>query len=643
MRNRAGALAALLILFCILRSSTLVDSKTHFHTPEEIQFYQNHLQRTPLDSGEYFALPQNCKGCHGYDSLGLANVDLNGVDVNLFDDWETSMMALSAKDPLWKAKVSHEILVNPSHANELQTLCTKCHAPLGNYHAMYKGATHYTLADLANDSLGQSGVSCHSCHGIKDSSSLGILFTGQIPYDTNRFIYGPFPGPMLGPMQLYEALTPTYGPHMSESKACSPCHTLISSSADLSGQPTGTSFVEQATYHEYVNSAFYNQRTCQSCHMPQIEDPVKIANGYTALQGRSPFNTHTFQGGNSFMVQLMKNNKTTLDISASDANFDSTINANLRMLRDSTLKVTARFDTSMNDTAYLSLEILNKAGHKFPSGYPSRRAVVQFVILKSNGDTLFASGLFDSNYEILNPVQPFTPHYEIINDPSQTQIYEMVMGDVNGNKTTVLERGYSHLKDNRIPPLGFTTSHTVYDTCEIAGNALTDTDFNKIAGVEGSGADIIRYHIPLSGYSGMMSVKAKVYFQSVPPGWLNEMQQFSSAEIDTFLQMFANADHTPVLAGSDSILNINVSTGIKSVAFNQITISPNPTYDGLISIKGIASETKLAVYDSQGRLLDIESVSTSSSTLIQLPVTKGVYYLILKTKGNKQLKKIIRL
>ena len=55
------------------------------------------------------------------------------MDVNLYDDWETSMMALSAVDPFWKAKVSHEILVNPANSLELQTLCTKCHAPLGHY------------------------------------------------------------------------------------------------------------------------------------------------------------------------------------------------------------------------------------------------------------------------------------------------------------------------------------------------------------------------------------------------------------------------------------------------------------------------------------------------------------------------------
>ncbi|MBK7889239.1 MAG: hypothetical protein IPJ86_18660 [Bacteroidetes bacterium] len=211
MKKKIPYLTALLVVVILLRFSFPGKTSNPFHSPEEISFFKSYMQ-TPLDSGEYFSLPQNCKGCHGFDSLGAANVDLNGMDVNLYDDWETSMMGLAAVDPFWRAKVSHEVLVNPSHANELQNLCTKCHAPLGHYTAFYKGQPHYTLADLAIDSLGQSGVSCHSCHGIKDSSSLGVLFTGQIPYDTNRVVYGPFPGPFIGPMQLYVSLLPSYGP-----------------------------------------------------------------------------------------------------------------------------------------------------------------------------------------------------------------------------------------------------------------------------------------------------------------------------------------------------------------------------------------------------------------------------------------------
>ena len=133
-----------------------------FHTEKESEQLK-HLRMAPIQPGEYFLHSDNCQGCHGYDSLQYANIDAEGNSVNVYDDWQATMMANSAKDPLWRAKVSHEILVNPSHANELQTKCTSCHAPMGNYTAKFKGHPHYTMSDLENDSLGLDGISCVSC------------------------------------------------------------------------------------------------------------------------------------------------------------------------------------------------------------------------------------------------------------------------------------------------------------------------------------------------------------------------------------------------------------------------------------------------------------------------------------------------
>lgn len=644
MRKKLPILTAFFVLVILLRTSFPGETSKAFHSPEEISFFKSYMQ-TPLDSGEYFSLPQNCRGCHGYDSLGAANVDVNGMDINLYDDWETSMMGLAAVDPLWRAKVSHEILVNPAHANDLQNLCTSCHAPLGHYTAFYKGQPHYTLADLAIDSLGQSGVSCHSCHGIKDSSTLGVLFTGQIPYDTNRVVYGPFPGPFVGPMQLYVSLLPAYGPHMSESKTCSPCHTLISNTVDLTGTPTGGVFVEQATYHEYLNSDYPagQQKTCQSCHMPQIEDPIKIANGYVSLIGRTPFNLHSFAGANSFMVQLIKDNKVSLGVTAPDKNFDSTLKANTTLMREQTLELTSTYDSSFGDTAYFSISLLNKAGHKFPSGYPSRRAVLQFIALKANGDTLFSSGVFDSTYEVRQINPTLEPHHDIISNSNQSQVYEMVMGDVNGNRTTVLERAADHLKDNRLPPLGFTTLHPAYDTCRIVGDATTDPDFNKIAGVEGSGADIVHYHVPLDGYAGDLTIYATVYYQTLPPAFLVEMQQFSSAEIDTFLSMYSTANKNPLFIASDTLNNINIPVGYASVGNREvISVWPNPTKDGNVHVTGIALNTDIECFSASGERIFTNPKRSGKIITIHLPEASGIYYLAIGKGKERILRKLIR-
>src|SRR5678815_3501771 len=165
------------------------------------------------------------------------------------------------------------------------------------------------------DSLGQDGVSCASCHTI--DSTVGQTFSGVIPYDTTRHIYGPFENPVAGPMQLYEGYTPVFSTHMNESRLCSSCHTLVTETVDLNGNYTGGHFVEQATYHEYLNSDFpANSITCQSCHMPHEPDPIIIANGFANLVPRYPFNQHVFVGGNAFMLKIIKDHKIQLGATA---------------------------------------------------------------------------------------------------------------------------------------------------------------------------------------------------------------------------------------------------------------------------------------------------------------------------------------
>ena len=129
----------------------------------------------------------------------------------------------------------------------------------------------------------------------------------------------------------------------------------------------------------------------------------------------------------------------------------------------------------------------------------------------------------------------------------------------NKNKTTVLERADTTLKDNRIPPEGFTNQSSVYDTVKIIGSAFYDPDFNRFnASVDGSGRDIVHYHLPLGILQNSASIYARVYYKTLPPAWLQEMFSYSSAQIDSFKAMYQTADKRPILIASDSILNLTV-------------------------------------------------------------------------------------
>ncbi|MFN5459458.1 MAG: T9SS type A sorting domain-containing protein [Bacteroidota bacterium] len=645
----------------VSRSSLSLKQEKRFHSEKEFKVLRQKMSKlksepfnphsNPLAPGEYFLHSDNCKSCHGYDSAQYANVDASGMDVNLYDDWEASMMALSGKDPLWRAKVSHEILVNPSHSAALQDKCTSCHAPMGRYTNYFHGKGPYLIDSLLNDSLGLDGVSCTSCHTIGTAGAgftLGNSFSGQIPYDTLKKIYGPYTNPILGPMQLYTGYTPTFAQHMSESRACSPCHTLIVETADLNGLSTGKNFVEQATYHEWLNSNFSSDNiTCQNCHMPQITDSIRIANGYLNIPPRSPFNRHKFHGANSFMVNLMKNNKAKLNIKTPDKNFDSSIAIINRNIRYNTVELKVFQDSVTPDTAFYRVRLTNKAGHKFPSGYPSRRAVLQFVVLGPAGDTLFKSGIFDANGNIegIGLSSYWAPHYQTIHSSNQTQIYEFIMGDVSGNRTTVLERADTLLKDNRLPPEGFSTSHNVYDTVKITADAMMDPDFNKFApGVEGSGRDYVHFHIPVGNFPSPFSVYAKLYYQTLPPTWLQEMFSFSSAPIDTFKNMFGAANKAPLLVDSDSILNVITSKNSINSYTTDVKVLPNPTTDRNINLVfDKAVEISLVrITDVQGKLIKQFSPSVISNQFpVKLPEEKGIYIIDIYSDTFRVSKKVI--
>jgi hypothetical protein len=517
---------------------------------------------------------------------------------------------------------------------------------MGKYNALFHGTAHYDLASLALDTLlGQDGVSCTSCHTI--GPGVGNTFSGVIPYDTTRTVYGPFPNPSAGPMQLYEGYTPTYSTHMNQARICSSCHTLITESVDTSGNYTGGIFVEQATYHEYLNSQFpADSITCQTCHMPHLDGPVVIANGFASLLPRYPFNQHEFVGANSFMLTLIKNNKTSLGADAEDWQFDSTILATKRLLTDSALLFNLHLDSATSDTGFFNVRIQNRAGHKFPSGYPSRRAVVQFLVIDALGDTVFKSGTFTGDYRVFGENPSFEPHHDVIQQSGVPQIYELVMGDVNHHFTSVLERAAILLKDNRIPPVGFTTLSTVYDTVKISTDAVADSDFNKINSLEGSGIDVVHYHVPLAGAVGNLNIHARMYYQSVPPKWVDELLSFNSAEIDSFRTMFNSADQTPLLMASDSLLNIGMGIGASLVFENEIQVYPTLSTDGNVFIKSHPGNKirQIDVYSFDGRkegTLSILGINTSFSSF-SLPSAKTVYLMKILTDKKIFYRKVVR-
>ena len=616
----------------------------HNWTPDQFQRLMAASDSLSEAENAWFVTAGVCGRCHGMDTAGIAMVDPSGRDINFTDYWRATMMANSARDPFWRAQVSHEGIVDPGHRDLLEDECSTCHAPLGRYsHYFENPGQHYSIAQLQTDPLGLDGVSCMACHAMR-GDSLGATFSGRIYLDTNRIAYGPFPGPYSGPMVDSIDILPAYGPHIEDSRLCAGCHTLITETIDLQGNFTGNKFVEQATYHEWLASEYASEGTsCQSCHVPQLSDPVIVSAHYpNILFGRSPYGLHEFAGANVFMLRLLRDNIDSLRIPATTAQFDSVIARTERMLQQQAVDMYLVLDSADADTAYYRLRLENKAGHKFPSGYPSRRAFVEFVLRDAMGDTLFASGLLGPDYEVQGQDPVYEPHYQMINDPGQAQIYEFIMGDVNGDPTTTLRRGASHLKDNRLPPVGLLSSHPVYDTVEIAGLALQDPDFNRDNGLEGSGADEVHYHVPLGGYAGPLQVSARFWYQTVRPGWLDETFASNSPAIARFQAMYDAADKSPVLVAE---LNGPFWTvGLAPARPLQASIWPNPSPEGWVFLElgdPMAVE-RIRVYDMQGRLLWDRATERQALYQVPLGTMAGIYWIEMSGPGGRLVRRVIR-
>ena len=603
-----------------------------FHTKAELRTFRMMTDTLPTGGNSLFIASGKCQKCHGYDTLGIASVDPLGNDINVVDDWRATLMANSAKDPFWRAKVSHETFLYPQLSDEIETKCTSCHAPLGHFAAIHDGLDTYTIEDMEGDSVALDGVSCLACHQ-QSATGLGTQHSGNVIFDTAKVAYGPFISPLSSPMLVATGYEPVFSPHISDAGLCASCHTLVTETLDLDGNYTGTSFVEQATYHEWLNSRYQLEDiSCQDCHFKKLSK-----GGYTLVteaetQVRDSFFLHETVGANTTMLKILRNNIEALDLTATAEQFDEIISATEQLLKYQSVTADLELTNRTSDTAFFSFKIENLAGHKFPSGYPSRRAFVQFIVTNDNSDTLFYSGKMDEQFNLVNE-SDVEPHYNTINNQDQVQIYEFVMSDFNGDRTTVLGRGYSALKDNRLPPQGFSTTHAVYDTTLIFGNASTDPNFNLEDGVEGSGSDQINFHVPLNGNNEALEVTANIFYQSMPAKWMEEMFDISEDKINFFKSLYEEADLSPFLILKKELaLDTYVSTN--SIAVNSSWLRTE-WMDKTTLMVNADLNYKFNMFDINGRLI-LKAAHGKGTNTIQLGHLSGLFILYFEAEDGRK-------
>jgi len=504
-----------------------------------------------------FVTADRCISCHN----GL--VTPKGEDVSIGSDWRASMMANAARDPYWHAAVRREILVHPTARAAIEHECSACHMPMLRYLAKVSGQKSPVFEHLPivrqctpEDRLAADGVSCAMCHqiqedrlGKKESFTAGFVVDTGIPFG-ERKIFGPHEVDegRKALMQSSSRFIPNHATHIQSSELCASCHTLFTHSLNEKGEVIGE-LPEQVPYLEWKHSSYYNARSCQSCHMPEVDGEMPI----TGVMGkqRQKFSRHAFRGGNFFMPRILNRYRDALGVTALPQELDTTFRRTARHLETSSARVTVRSARIEDSRLRVEVLIKNLAGHKLPSAYPSRRTWIHFAVFDRDGNPVFKSGGLNPDGSISGndndtDKDRFEPHFREIDSADKVQIYEAILAGPEDRVTTVLLTATHYIKDNRLLPDGFDKGTADADIA-VQGGAEEDADFL-------GGGDLVRYLVPAGVSEGPFKIQVALWYQPISYRWAHNLEQEDAEEIDLFVSCYnALSDASGMVLARDEV------------------------------------------------------------------------------------------
>ena len=136
----------------------------------------------------------------------------------------------------------------------------------------------------------------------------------------------------------------------------------------------------------------------------------------------------------------------------------------------------------------------------------------------------------------------YEPHYDLISDPDQVQVYESIMVNSDGEVTYALLRGAAYAKDNRLLPIGFDKA-TAEEAYAVYGAAAEDESF-------AGGLDRISYQVDVKGHEGPFTVRAELLYQAISYRFAQDLCQDEGAPVESMCDAYRAADHTPAVVAS---------------------------------------------------------------------------------------------
>ena len=518
--------------------------------------------QTPLPSfpGEPLSTQQDtffsgsgaCTGCH------TNMTDESGADVSIDAFWRSTMMANAARDPYWQASVRAETLNLPQYEAVIEDKCATCHMPMARFTLAEQGDQALVLDSGLSDpdsslhSLAMDGNSCTLCHQIL-AVELGEQesFSGHFSIDTQRpmgerlaFSRFGVPQNFANVMLAASGFDPVQGAHIVQAGLCATCHTLYTPYVDASKAIVGT-FPEQMPFFEWMHGDYGQNSACQTCHMPQAQGGV-----VTSITGgvpREPFAQHVFVGGNAYMMSIFQAFGEDMSVTASSEHFEATHARTINQLRNRAAIISVENIGVAEGRLSANVVIQTTTGHKFPTGFPSRRVWLHVTVTDGEGAVVFESGAVGDEGRIIgddhdDDAARYEPHHKVIYQPEDVQIYQSIMVDTENNVTDTLLHGAGYIKDNRLLPAGFDKTTAAP---EIAVDALAFEDANFVGG-----GDRTMYSIDVSERPGPFTVTAELLYQSIGYRWILKLSAYESEETTRFINYYSAVPNDPVVIDS---------------------------------------------------------------------------------------------
>lgn len=455
---------------------------------------------------------------NGFPTPDVLKVIPGVAKANLMDNWSGTMMALASLDPLFDACLE---IANQDFP-ESGDLCIRCHAAKAWVNGRSSPTDFSLALPQGQHAFSDDkvGVSCEHCHRLVDRDTaqsftkplddavLAHLGAGNTPthYANGMYVIDPdhpvvpdagydpgqtggMPNPVpprrRGPFAIPADVQD--GNHrMLESRfhtasaMCGTCHDVSNPALEKVGasyvpgplDAPATDFSPgklmpiERTYSEWQASSFAAGgaqldafdmgapvQSCQDCHMRN----VRAAACNLAGPDRDDFPYHDLTGGNVWIPTVLKGEYFAND-TGMQAALDDTVRRTRYMLQNS---ATVDLDEIAGGPPKLRVRITNETGHKLPTGYPEgRRMWLNVRFLDAGGQLLKESNRYNLQTGYLDK------------SDAESKVYEAKLGvdvppgvtfplppDVqNGQETFHFVVNNKVMKDNRIPPRGFTNA-----------------------------------------------------------------------------------------------------------------------------------------------------------------------------------------